>query len=113
MSRILSLNLDFVLILQGGLLLFLAIVVWGLGRRDSQPPWFWFAGYALLQSLRTALELVAFEQSAPPLYDLFKDVLLVGTSLVLIEFARTKPCLKNRKELASVRRELTTRGFTD
>lgn len=88
MSRLLSLNLDFVLILQGGLLLLLASVAWELGRRDARPAWFWFGGYALLQALRTGLELAAFEQSAPPFHDFFRQALLAGASLLLVEFAR-------------------------
>jgi len=88
MSRILSLNLDFVLILQGGLLLFLATVSWGLGRRDARPSWFWFAGFAFLQSLRTWLALGAFEQSAPPYHEMLDSCLLAGAALMLIEFAR-------------------------
>jgi len=51
MSRLLSLNLDLVLILQGGLLLLLTTASRGISQRDaSLQPWRWFAWYAFLQA---------------------------------------------------------------
>ena len=88
MSRILSLNLDFVLILQGGLLLLLASASRGLRRDNTHQTWRWFGGYALLQAIRCGLELTGLESSGHPILTLLNDVLLTGSSLLLIEFAR-------------------------
>ena len=89
MSRILTLNLDFVLILQAGLLLLLTAISRKLGRRDVFKSWNWFAGYAALQAIRTGLDVIDFENNGGPLLDFFDDALLALSSLLLIEFART------------------------
>lgn len=89
MFRILTLNLDFVLILQGGLLLLLATASWGRSRRDANKPWLWFGWYAFFQAGRTGLDLAVYENSAPPLFNFMGDALNLGAALSLIEFART------------------------
>jgi len=88
MSRILTLNLDFILILQCGLLLLLGIACWSRSRRDGTQPWHWFGCYAIFQALRAGLDLAVYENSAPPLLNFLNDALIAGSSLCLIEFAR-------------------------
>lgn len=89
MSRILSLNLDLVLILQGGLLLLLATTIRGIGRREpSLQPWRWFAWYAFLQTIRTGIEVAVYESAANPLFSFLGHAFLAGSSLCLLEFAR-------------------------
>ena len=88
MTSLQLLNPDFVLILQVGLLLLLATASWGGRQRDKRQPWRWFGWYAILQALRTVLDLAAYENRAPPVLNFLSDGLITGSSLMLIEFAR-------------------------
>ncbi len=89
MSRLLSLNLDLVLILQGGLLLLLTTASRGISQRDtSLQPWRWFAWYAFLQAIRTGIEVVIYESTESPLLTFINQAFLAGASLCLLEFAR-------------------------
>jgi len=90
MLRLLTLNLDFVLILQAGLLLVLATANWGRTRREDSQPWYWVGWYAFLQACQTGLDLAVYENSVPPLLHFLDDALNIGSALVLIEFARTR-----------------------
>ncbi len=87
MLRISTLNLDFVLILQGGLLLLLATASFSRSRRDQSQAWIGLGWYALLQAFRTGLDLAVYENSTLPLFTLLGAAIQLGSSLILLEFA--------------------------
>lgn len=88
MTRILSLNLDFVLILLGGLLLLLATASWDSNRQNHPQPWRWIGWYAFLQALRTGIDLTVYEGRHHALLDVLNSALIAVSALILVEFAR-------------------------
>ena len=88
MSRLLTLNLDFVLMLQSGLLFLLATASWGLARHEPHRAWRWLGWYGLAQCIQALVELVAFDAGSNPWSQVIRAILRVGSYLCLVEFAR-------------------------